>query len=110
MVRVTTVVIVPPTAREDPVNSTAGSRTCPANGRSSAARRNDDFPARVCETWPLNERIQHIARRHHTWLLDGLPEIARLIRRGIASEEHTRPGSFAEIEKLFRQFQRETGR
>lgn len=90
------------------MNDTAASRASDsANGRSSVARRNDES-ARGCETWPLSKLIRLIVARHHTWLRAELPEIGQLIRQTIASEGHTRSGRFAEIEKLFRQFQRET--
>jgi regulator of cell morphogenesis and NO signaling len=60
-----------------------------------------------CETWPLAKLIRHIVERHHTWLRVQFPEIAQLIRQTIAREGHARSGRFLEIEKLFRQFQRE---
>lgn len=90
------------------MNDTAASRASDsANGRRSAARRNDES-AHGCETWPLSELIRHIVARHHTWLRAELPDIGQLIRQTIAGEGHTRSGRFVEIEKLFRQFQRET--
>ena len=83
------------------MNNMAGSNASnPANGRRSAARRNDET-AHGCETWPLGNLIRRIVECQ-------LPEIGQLIRKTIASEGHTRSGRFAEIEKLFRQFQRET--
>jgi len=90
------------------VNDTAASHAShSANGRRSAARRNGES-AHGCETWPLSELIRHIVEHHHTWLRVELPEIDRLIRQTIAREGNTRSGRFVEIEKLFRQFQRET--
>jgi regulator of cell morphogenesis and NO signaling len=83
------------------VNNTKGSNAGPATLRNGES-------ARGCETWPLSELIRHIVERHHTWLRAELPVIGHLIRQTIASEGHTRSGRFAEIEKLFRQFQRET--
>ncbi|MDE3135911.1 MAG: hemerythrin domain-containing protein [Acidobacteriota bacterium] len=91
------------------MNNPAGSHTSgSANGlRRSAALRNGEA-AHAYESWPLSELICHIVARHHTWLRAELPEIARLIHQTIASEGRALSGRFIEIEKLFRQFQRET--
>lgn len=60
------------------------------------------------ETWSLSDLIRHIVARHHAWLRTQLPEIGKLIQQTIAIEGRTQSGHFVEIEKLFRQFQRET--
>jgi regulator of cell morphogenesis and NO signaling len=79
-----------------------------AEGQASAAQQNGDSLLSACETWPLSELIRHIVARHHTWLRAELPEIEQLIHQAIASEGRTLSGSFLEIERLFRQFRRET--
>jgi regulator of cell morphogenesis and NO signaling len=90
------------------VNSPTGSHAFGStNGRRSVPLP-DGEAAHTYESWPLSELIRHIVERHHTWLRAELPEIGQLIRQTIASEGHTRSGRFVEIEKLFRQFQRET--
>lgn len=71
-------------------------------------RQPDDSSRFACETWPLSTLIQHIVEHHHTWLRTQLPEIGQLIRQTIARQGHTNSGQFIEIEKFFRQFQRET--
>lgn len=70
-------------------------------------RQPDDSSRLACETWPLRILIQHIVEHHHTCLRTQLPEIGPLIRQTISRQGHTRSGQFIEIEKLFRQFQRE---
>lgn len=90
------------------MKNTAGSNASnSSNGRRLGARQNGES-AQGCEAWPLNELIRRIVTRHHTWLRAELPEIGQLIQQTIASEGHARSGRFIEIEKLFRQFQRET--
>ena len=89
-------------------DSTEAHASGPANGQRSVVRQNGESPVHGCETWPLSELIRHIVERHHTWLRAELPTIGQLIHQTIASEGRTQSGRFIEIEKLFRQFQRET--
>ena len=89
-------------------NATGSHASGSAKGQRSTIRQNGESPQSGCETWPLSELIRHIVERHHIWLRAELPKIAQLIHQTIASEGHTRSGRFVEIEKLFRQFQRET--
>lgn len=72
-----------------------------------SVRQPCDSTRLACETRPLSTLIQHIVKHHHAWLRAQLPEIAQLIRQTIVRQGHTRSGQFIEMERLFRQFQRE---
>lgn len=78
------------------------------NASSPATRMDGEKPSSEWKTAPLRELMRHIVERHHIWLRAELPAIAQLIRRTIEREGHGRSGSFIEIERLFRKFQRET--
>jgi regulator of cell morphogenesis and NO signaling len=79
----------------------------PANTPPPASRRSGESSESEWEIRPLGELIRHIIERHHGWLRAELPEIGRSIRRAIEAGTGERSATLAEMEGLFRRFQRE---
>jgi regulator of cell morphogenesis and NO signaling len=79
----------------------------PADTPSPAASPGGESARPNWETRPLSDLIRHIVECHHAWLRAELPEIGRLIRREIELAGRERSAQLIQMEKLFRQFQRE---